>query len=51
VKRHHVGKEAPITVLSDRNLQLEVMKRVPLNIETACNHAIKVDAYEQSLAC
>jgi len=45
---NHVGKEAFITVLSDGNLQLEVMK---LNIEAALSHAIKVQLYEQSLMC
>jgi len=32
-------------------LQLEVMKNEPPNIEAALSHAIKVEAYEQSLAC
>ena len=44
-------KEAFINALSDGNLQLEVMKREPLNIEAALSHAIKVEGYEQSLAC
>jgi len=44
-----VGKEAFITALSDGKLQLEVMKHEPLNIEAALRHAIKVEAYEQSL--
>jgi len=42
----HVGKEAFITALSDGNLQLEVMKREPVYIKAAVNHAIKVEAYE-----
>ena len=48
---NHVGKEAFITVPSDGNLQLEVMKCVPLNIEATFCHAINIEAYEQSLAC
>jgi len=47
----HVGKEAFITALSDGNLQLEVLKHEPPNIEAALSQAIKVEAYEQSLAC
>ena len=47
----HVGKEAFITALSDSNLQLEVMKWEPPNVEVALSHAIKVEAYEPSLAC
>jgi len=47
----YVGKEAFITALSDGNLQLEVMKQEPPNVEVALSHAIKVEAYEQSLAC
>ena len=46
-----MGKEAFITALSDGNLQLEVMKHKPLNIEAALSYAIKVEAYEQSLVC
>jgi len=38
-------------VLSDGNLQLEVMKHEPINIEVALSHAIKVELYEQSLVC
>jgi len=48
---NHVGKEAFITVLSDGNLQLEVMKQDPLNIGATLSHAIKIDSYEQSLVC
>jgi len=45
----HVDKEAFIIALSDWNLQLEVMKWEPLNIEAALSHAIKVVAYEESV--
>ena len=45
----HVDKEAFITALSDNNLELEVMKREPATVEMALSHAIKVEAYEQSL--
>ena len=48
---NHVYKEAFITALSDGHLQLEVMKREPVNIEAAVSCAIKVEAYEQSLVC
>jgi len=47
----HVGKEAFIAALSDGKLQLEVMKREPQNVEAALSHAIKLEAFEQSLAC
>jgi len=47
---NHVGKEAFIIVLSDGKLQLEVMKHDPSNVEAALSRAIKVEAYEQSLA-
>jgi len=46
----HVGKEAFITVLSDGNHQLEVIKCKPTNVEATLSHAIKVEAFEQSLA-
>ena len=39
---NHVGKEAFITALSDGNLQLEVLKREPLNIEATLSHTIKI---------
>jgi len=38
---NHVGKEAFTTALSDGNLQQQVMKREPLNIEAALSHAIE----------
>jgi len=37
--------------LNNPALQLEVMKNEPPNVEAALTHAIKVEAYEQSLAC
>jgi len=46
-----VGKEVFITVLSDGNLLLEVMKHELRNIEAALRYAIKVEAYEQYLVC
>ena len=45
----YVAKEAFITVLSDNKLQIEVMKKEPRNIEEALSHAIKLEAFEQSL--
>ena len=45
----YVAKEALITALNDNKLQLEVMKRVAHNVEEALSHAIKLEAYEQSL--
>ena len=47
----HVTLEAFIMGLNNPALQLEVMKNEPPNIEAALSHAIKVEAYEQSLAC
>jgi len=47
---NHVGKEAFVTTLGDHNLQLEVMKREPVNLEAADSQAIKIEAYEQSLS-
>jgi len=44
-----VAREAFITALHDSKLQLEVMKREQQNVEEALNHAIKLEAYEQSL--
>ena len=46
----HVGKETFIAVLSDGKLQLEVMKQEPRNVEDALSLAIKLEAFEQSLA-
>jgi len=45
----HVAKEAFLATLNDAQLQLEVMKREPQNVEQALSHAIKLEAYEQSL--
>jgi len=47
----HVGKEAFIAALSDGKLQLEAMKRELQDVEAGLSHAIKLDAFEQSLAC
>jgi len=47
----HVTLEAFLLGLNDPALQLEVMKSEPPNVEVALSHAIKVEAYEQSLAC
>ena len=49
----HVSKEAFIAAVtvSDGNLQLEVMKCKPPNVDAMLSHAIKVEAFEQSLAC
>jgi len=46
----HMGKETFITALNNANWQLEVMKREPATVEIALGHAIKLEAYEQSLA-
>jgi len=46
----HVGKEAFIAALSDSQLQLEVMKQQPQNVDAALSHAIKYEAFEQSMA-
>jgi len=46
----HVAREAFTTALHDSKLELEVMKREPQNVEKALNHAIKLEAYEQSLS-
>jgi len=46
----HVGKEAFINALENRALQLELLKREPANLVAALNHAVKVEAYEHSLA-
>ena len=45
----YVGKEAFITALNDGKLQLEIMKKESRNIEQALSHAIKLEAFEQSL--
>jgi len=37
--------------LDNPNLQLEVMKGEPSCVEVALSHAIKLDVFEQSLAC
>ena len=47
----HVTLEAFIRGLNNPALQLEVTKNEPPNAEAALSHAIKVEAYEQSLAC
>jgi len=47
----HVTLEAFLLGLNNPALQLEVMKNEPPNVEVALSHAIKVEAYEQSLAC
>jgi len=44
----HVGEEAFNAVLSDSKLQLEVTKQE--NVEAALSHAIKLEAFKQSLA-
>jgi len=36
-------------MLNDNGLQLEVMKCEPQTIEAALSHAIKLEAYEQSV--
>ena len=46
----HVGKEAFINALENPALQLELLKREPATLEAALNHAVKMEAYEQSLA-
>jgi len=46
----HVGTEAFVTALNDSGLHLGVMKREPQTIEAALSHAIKLEAYEQSLS-
>jgi len=45
------GKENFIADLNDGNMLLEVMKWEPQNVEAALSHAIKLEAYEQSLSC
>jgi len=40
----HVGKEAFVTALNNRKLQLEVMKQEPQNVEAAFSHTIKLEA-------
>jgi len=45
----YVAKEAFITALNDNKLQIEVMKKEPCNIQEALSHAIKLEAFEQSL--
>jgi len=45
----HIGKEASIAVLRDGKLQLDVMKQELQNVEAALSHAIKFEAFEQSL--
>ena len=47
----HVCKEAFIAAVSDGKLQLEVMKQEPQNVEAALSHTIKLEAFEQLLAC
>jgi len=47
----HIGKEAFIDALSNGKLQLNVMKQEPQNVEATLSHAIKLEAFEQSLAC
>jgi len=47
----HVTLEAFLLGLNNPALQLEVMKSEPPTVEAALSHAIKVEAYEQSLAC
>ena len=42
----YVVREAFIVALHNSNLQLEVMKKEPQNIEEALSHAIKIEAYE-----
>jgi len=37
-------------VLNDGKLQVEVMKQEPRSVEAALSHAIKLEAFEQSLA-
>ena len=46
----HIGKEAFIAALSDGKLQLEVMKQDPQHVEAVLSYAIKLEAFEQSLA-
>jgi len=47
---HHVAKEAFITALDSRNLQLKLMEREPKTVEDALNLAIKLEAYDRSLS-
>ena len=47
----HVGKEAFAAALNDGKQQMEVMKRDPQNVGAALSHAIKLEAFEQLLAC
>jgi len=46
----HVGKETH-AMQNDGKLQLEIMKWKPQNTNAALSHAIKLEAFEQSLAC
>ena len=45
----HVGQEGCVAALNDKQLQLEVTKCEPRTVEEALSHAIKMEAYEQSL--
>ena len=47
----HDGKESFIAALSDGKLQLQVMKQELQNMEKALSHAIKLEVFEQMLAC
>jgi len=43
----HVSNETFIVALNDS--KLKVMKQEPQNVEAALSHAIKLEAFEQSL--
>ena len=48
----HVSEETFIVALNDTKLQLEVMKGYHRSsVQAALSHAIKIEAFKQSLAC
>lgn len=42
----YVAKESFVTVLNDGELQIEVMKKEPRNIEEVLSQAMRIEAYE-----
>ena len=46
-----MGKEVFIVALNDERLQLEVIKCEPQNVKAVISYAIKVETFEQLLAC
>jgi len=46
----HVAKEAFVTALNDPQLQLKVIEREPKTVEDTLNIAVKMEAYQASVA-